>query len=485
MATTLTYQVDQGFMQGLETKLVTSNPTSLMVRCLSWGSDKKHGTARAARFRGPRTVKTYEVSEEAIGQYVSALHRLVRPSSRRQGEPTELSWLSGGSVAQLTRAGIQRNIVLLQLIDGSYLSVDPDCRLEFDPPRHASPENAPADDYTGGRTYDHNPVPAGCIPDLEVVRGQPSTEMGHPLALAIWAVADQSLRSQTPGEETVGNEGRVRLAMHGIAGNRWFRRPISTLLNSPDFRRIAYGTKSTYNRSRHSGFAAMGMQELCLSSKPFFVTCSCAINAQEIMPPFPPIGRSQDAVFGILVKYMYPDNLIAHLPFMVRHDLARPRPFTEADFREIGLDFGTISRLVIQHLIETALPVEGEAALRHMGERLVEVSHISHADWLNLTQELYLRNAAGEVRQLEELLDRYDEKPSYWAKDVHDYIDLVTRSGPDIANVHPQELRQTHSLEEAGVFQRSFLGSYGELMIAWPEIWQAARELKESGWTPQ
>jgi len=115
----------------------------------------------------------------------------------------------------------------------------------------------------------------------------------------------------------------------------------------------------------------------------------------------------------------------------------------------------------------------------------MELSTLPHAEWQHLTHKLYLGFVAGEIRELERLLEKHRGKPSYWAKDVHSHIELMRQAAGDTSNIIPTELKETHSPEEAGEVHRSFLHSYGELLCVWPELWQAAVALRESGWRPE
>lgn len=378
--------------------------------------------------------------------------------------------------SQLGRYGANRNAGLLLSAGTCYISIDNDIRAEFSRlhPMCGSPrpEQAARTGKGAGRTaatqeaFFMAPLPTAssaaklCRPDTT-----------HTLATLLQIVASPAARAIVP----------VHLALSGVCGNRWYPRASVGYWAHGTPRDHSFCTRAEYRAALRSGYALLQVPELQRATNTFFATYCYAANAQSLLPPFPPLGRSEDLSFAFLVRYLYPNNAIAHLPCMVQHDLGPPRPFTDEDFDKVGVDFGTLTRLVINHLLRTTIPPGSPSGLALLGRRLQLLSKQKPRDWQAFTHGLYLRYSGELIQQLEQLLELHERRPAYWAQDVEEYIALLREnavaSPQTVPPAVPQEFAGVLSPDEAATEHCRFLRSYGELLEHWPAIWDAAVQL--------
>lgn len=305
-------------------------------------------------------------------------------------------------------------------------------------------------------------------------------------ALIATCVADpdemDTLLSETAldvfGEMTRVLDGeRVPVAMTGIRGNRWYDRPSHFFRISDPMREYCYFPRKRYMQCRLGPFAFLQTRDLVFSPEQFLVTCCHGVDANVMLPPFPPAGHADDSIFGILVRYCYPGSMTAYLPCCVHHVLGPSRPVTEEGIRDTTLSFAAVTRVLLRYLIGTTNPPDSTAADRliHLGGKLIEIASISHADWIDFTHELYIAYATAEADVMNDLLDQYHDQPSWWARDVEEHGERLIEQSADPHNAIPRELRQARlGSETATGFHREFCRKYGELMISWPIIWRAA-----------
>lgn len=315
------------------------------------------------------------------------------------------------------------------------------------------------------------------------LRGKdPITPSGYTaLATADREVLDEYLEpfSGDPLEEMAGSlQGReVPLVMTGITGNRWFGRPHHFLTLEDPLRDRVYAPGKRYNHSRAAPFAFFQYPRGRASESPFLVTACHGADARILLPPFPPQGHADDSVFGVLVRFCYPGSVTRHMPFCVHHDLGEPRPFPDDAWHQTGLTAAMLTRLVAQYLAGRVSPdlVGAGERLFRMGELFSSLVEMPIEGWRDMVHELFLVFATSEGERFGELLERYRGKPSWWARDVEDYRERLIQQGATPEGALPREYHHAGlSLAEGLEAYRSFCRSYGQLMMVWPRLWEAA-----------
>jgi hypothetical protein len=109
-----------------------------------------------------------------------------------------------------------------------------------------------------------------------------------------------------------------------------------------------------------------------------------------------------------------------------------------------------------------------------------ELAAMNHRQWVSFLHDLELQSGHNVILQLEELLEKHNEKPGFWARDVHATIGAMRTRPPTVEDVIPRELLQRHTPEDASALHRDFFRSYGELLYWWPDNWNAALEINRS-----
>lgn len=391
----------------------------------------------------------------------------------------EYTELSGGSVPQsvlqdvlftpqcftgVAGSGCNRNAGLLLTAGERYISIDDDARLEF-----SALSDSGSLDFVMEKSFDGN-YASGMIDKLSRMN-----DLIEPFAGNVVEIMDLAL--DVTGDSPAK---RTRLAMTGIMGRRWFDYPWTIIRSAGVFHDEVFYRRARYRRARLSGYAATQPSRAFVINYPLLVTCCYAADSSDILPPFPPAVRTDDTIFSLLVHACYPDNLIAHIPAMVNHDLGAPRPFTKRDLLAPGLRFGDLITLIVRYLVRSEPYPDAESAMIHLGKKMQELGTLDHNEWSEFTRSLWLEQSGMEISALEGLLEKFNETPRFWAQDVHSRIDQIRQEASGLRHMVPREWQQTHSPEQAGALQRSFFQTYSEILLHWPAIWRIARERNEA-----
>lgn len=368
-------------------------------------------------------------------------------------------------------AGCNRNAGLLLCAGDRLVSIDDDARYAF----------SQIVQTAGAETKPQQYSPEPEFRELHVTGAVDSQKrienLTGPLNEDAASLLLSSLSKQF--ETAPDRHGRVRLAMSGIVGNRWYDRPEALFFNEGPLREEIYRKRRRYLAARESGLAIMQAPAATATDASFFVTCFSGMDATEILPPFPPAGHADDTLFSLVMKGCYPNDLIAHLPFVVRHDLGPPRPVRKEHFYRKGVTFNLMTGTLIREASAVPQTDSVDEAMRLIGRRMQRLAELSHEEWMEQCHDLRLRRIAQTIEGLERRLERYNEKPAFWARDVERHIEFLRTDNIEPSHAVPRELLVDNSEEDATALHRDFFRSYGELLTVWPEIWQAARTLNE------
>jgi hypothetical protein len=93
------------------------------------------------------------------------------------------------------------------------------------------------------------------------------------------------------------------------------------------------------------------------------------------------------------------------------------------------------------------------------------------------------KNKSDEIAFLEKFLSEQQDAPEYWARDIKDYIRALRNGLTEDNFIIPERLLVDRSPEEALKLMKNFIYKFGQLLHCWPELVQAAKEIKERGIT--
>lgn len=111
-------------------------------------------------------------------------------------------------------------------------------------------------------------------------------------------------------------EGGVAAVQTGIAGDAGIRGSSYLLrLQGPTRERLL----ANYSAARRGREVRRGVTRYTISSGHFFQTTCCAFDGRELLPPFLPLSRSCDALWGQTLRATH-TNLIGHVPWAIVHD---------------------------------------------------------------------------------------------------------------------------------------------------------------------
>jgi hypothetical protein len=206
------------------------------------------------------------------------------------------------------------------------------------------------------------------------------------------------------------------------------------------------------------------------------------IDNREFLPPYFPIERGEDLIFGNTVDFIFPDSICLNYSWAVPH-----LPIPERQWSEPGKKASTPTLSAIL-FIEKILARKDLCRARDPYLRLEFLANL-FKDFagsprtlvLNQYTEDWLEHKAGHLSTLQSKLKESTCAPPFWIHYLQHSIQQTQSSTPDEADLS----KITPSSGDPGgedviEFWQAVCGSFGQSLLAWRDIRLEARSVFEA-----
>jgi hypothetical protein len=413
-------------------------------------------TSVDARFMGcteRRRYVTHLVAELGGGDDTRAeLAFALGPLAPSTTSPLLSHWPRPGSDAPA------RNVLQLDQVGHRYASVDDDTTSYFSTTPGASLEGWREVEYEDPTEFWFYPSAQAAFDDAP--RADVAGDAGHLGVIFMGALGRDVLVAQTGlvGDAAMSPSPYL-LTRHGITRANLLR----------DY--------AVARASRHVRRAVLAPT---LAAHPHFMTVCCAFDGRFLLPPFLPLPRDADGLFGQVLRAVT-GSLIAHTPYCVTHDPGASRPPMLSDLGASPSP-AALARLVVD---AWERPTEWRAATRMqlLAAHLLEWSELEPAEFEARLCELrwaQLQNQAERFEQIAALQQAPSDTPDLitdadvgfaeWRGDVR-----------EAARCRRQLIGNPFAIHPPGAHARATCAALGRLLALWPIVDNAARRLAARG----
>jgi acyl carrier protein len=278
--------------------------------------------------------------------------------------------------------------------------------------------------------------------------------------------------------------GKIRLTLNGLIGDCGWGAPLPYLfLEGDSFHRLT-SSESAYQKTLTCReLLRVTVNTVITDQTRNLMSTFFGFDNRVILPPFVPVGRGADYTFAMILSKCYRDNFFAHLPYALIHSPIEKRSFWPGEVQRsaAGIDLATLIAAFVDSFDPGSDHSGGEENLIRLGRFLLQFGMLPAPEFEEISRVAIYRHICGLIIELEEKLRQHSEAPDFWAKDVRQY--LATLHGnlmrPEI--VVPLDLRYGRKIDESFALMQRLIREYGSLLIHWPSIVQASREIKEQG----
>lgn len=268
---------------------------------------------------------------------------------------------------------------------------------------------------------------------------------------------------------------RVRLTFAGIAGDAGVTYPDRFLLSGGTW-------KAALTHSRTSFETAFKSREVCKVGNRYIVmhefacmTGCMGLTNTSLTPPFLPVGRNEDGLFGATLSAIDPETTGCHIPYAVVHDSPRSPLYSGPRFPSAS---ETRSADQLISLITTWTPrlraIDARRRLTRLGEWLKNLAALPMRDFVGVTSLATLQTRHREALLIEAALanDRY---PAYWRRDLRSYLTILSKNVDKRSFLLPVEFHGARTITAGYDEFRQLVHSAGELYMQWPALWMNAK----------
>lgn len=275
---------------------------------------------------------------------------------------------------------------------------------------------------------------------------------------------------------------KIVCTMMGIAGssgsqhNCWFR------LQGPSRDRLL-ASDDLYSVFSRTDAVVRCARRYTVSEGAFFMNTAAGLDNRTPLPPFLPVMRNMDSVFGCLLRRLSELYLIGHLPWLIRHDPMALYPPSRTTAPPMAL---RVSDLMIEAINSCNLKWVTPNALDRLpviGECLQTFGSMSpprFEAWLIHTN---LEFAARQISTYYKQLRIPDRRNTAWHQDIRQHLRDLQASMRSRPMVRAADVSQTLSQEESTRVTQTLFQTFGQLLMLWQEIVTACLNLRERGIT--
>ena len=439
--------------------------------------------SRTADVQAENRQRLNEVAERS-GTDVRYLDRAARADfadalARRADVPADVARfaLLGDERFRFTY-GAARNALLLSLAGEVALQVDDDtvCELraapEAEPGLAVSSKGPSAFWHFASREAALDAAPTADADFLalhERLLGRPpsvcAAEAGRP-ALGVGEIGYATLR------RAALPEARVRVTFAGAVGDSATTSLAHLLLLRGSSFERAVRTEAAYQAAKETRHLLRASPLTSITDGGPCMTMNVGLDGRTPLPPFVPVLRNEDGLFGSVLSGCFKQAFRGHVSgHVLLHDPPEPRRNpTQIAFEPYGP-----GAVLMQLISAFGQEPHGEAALHALGIRLQDVAGASAADFAEHVRALCLRDASGKAMRFWRRLDEERTAPAYWTADVRHYLATAQEA--------MAEGRFVSMLDggEGQAVMQGLIGRFGELLVHWPALWEAAEELRLEG----
>jgi hypothetical protein len=294
-------------------------------------------------------------------------------------------------------------------------------------------------------------------------------------------------------ERMTRSAGRVRLTFNGLAGDcgwgspfGFWGRPLGYLLLSGRSRDRLLRTERDYRQALTSRevlrvVAAPTVSDQACSTSTFF-----GFDNHDLLPPFLPVARGQDLLFGTVLSLCFQDAYVGHLPHALLHVPREQRVFNPGELLRSASGYDT-AKLIFDCISLFSRDLRATAPaqnLQTLGNSLAGLAAEKPKGFACVVRDRARQTADAAVQTMQEFLSIHNNAPVFWAEDMKKYATLLHRHAHSDDYAVPLDLLDAgRNREQALTLAQRLVGKFGDLLRFWPDIVRAAAALRERGCT--
>jgi hypothetical protein len=281
--------------------------------------------------------------------------------------------------------------------------------------------------------------------------------------------------------DLIGGAGRIRISSNGLVGDSGLHSAEWLLSSKGPTRERLLASEETYRTAfssrevmRVSTGVAICHNDACMSGM-------LGLAARDLLPPFPPVLRNEDGVFGTLLHKCFEHAYSAHLPIALVHAATSGRTYY-ADLVSSArcVRFSQIVRCLVN---STPLVPDRPAGenLQTVGRHLIQLGRLKPRDFEEQLNLQLWAQVGKAVAEFEGCLQAHAGSPEFWRRDIERTLTAWHSCLRNADYIVPADVLPSQERGVRLAATQRLLGGFGQLMHWWPTIFEAAVRLRCGG----
>jgi hypothetical protein len=269
----------------------------------------------------------------------------------------------------------------------------------------------------------------------------------------------------------------VKATCSGLAGDAGMYCPYRLLFSAGPLRKRLRSSATAFATAITSREAFRIVRTNVVTHDRGCMATCMGLSNRAVVPPFLPVGRNEDGVFGAMLAASDAAAVFGHVPVGVLHDSDR-RSERSGD-QILSASESRLSDLVISVVRRRGAPnptTSCDKWLLEMGQTLMDIGHLDTRDLAAFVTDLALEERGLELEQLGKDA-RGPDCPEHWRVAIGRYCHQLSSSMATREFFLPAEFHGSGSIDSGYRALQTFFLAFGRLVASWPALWEAARAI--------
>jgi hypothetical protein len=270
---------------------------------------------------------------------------------------------------------------------------------------------------------------------------------------------------------------RVRWSITGIVGDAAIYCPFKRLFRKRQGIEQFVESQNVFDIALSSREVVHVAERPVITHGSFCMTYALGIDNRTTVPPFMPLWRNQDGVFGLTWQASSTNVFTAHVPLAVIHDSRRPSKYESSQIRSAS-ELRMAEVITALSAVPRPLGSELEIGLARIGEVLESTASQSIDEFAASVLAATLRANANEYAAFARTAESY---PRYVRRAAAEHERVFIESVQRPMFRVPVEYRSGNSLAAGLRCAQLFVQKMGALYRAWCQTWRVAAAMNREG----
>ena len=260
----------------------------------------------------------------------------------------------------------------------------------------------------------------------------------------------------------------------GIVGDSGMREYASRLFLENNPEKLSRLSEATHKHNLTTRFILKSVFQNTLCTGWSCMTLHIGLDTRNFLPPFMPVMRNEDGLFGIISSVCFPESISGFLPYTIQHlpPELRTSPTPQNASKTPGIRVNDILRQFVLHACHLQ---KDHLSLEELGDHLTDLGSLPLKSFEQYTRNTILRMYTDLLAYTEQRRDQHSMAPEFWKENVSRYIESIQTAMDDPARALPMDLFGNVNYK-LGLF-KDLVFQFGGLLGYWRLMYNAARNL--------